>query len=239
MEQQHQERNSKLISSYHRNLPHWVPPDAVFFVTFRLTDSLPLAVLQELAEQREREREEMRASYTGAQQAEMLYKLDKKYFGAYDAWLDRCLESSPRWLAEPRIAKLVADAIHKLDGKRYNLVAYSIMPNHVHLQIDTNGYTVEPEHHGVTAPYALTDTLKQLKGGASRVCNQALGRTGQFWHHESYDHVVRDAGEYERIHWYILNNPVKVGLVSRWEAWRWSYSKLIASYGVANTLEGG
>mgnify|MGYP001386638595 CR=1 FL=1 len=224
-----QERNSKLISSYHRNLPHWVPPDAVFFVTFRLADSLPRTVLQELAEQREREREALRVSYSGAQQTEMLYKLDKKYFGAYDAWLDRCFESSPRWLAEPHIASLVADAIHKLDGKRYNLIAYTIMPNHAHLQIDTNGYSVAAAHQGVTAPYPLTDTLKQLKGSTARACNLALGRSGQFWHHESYDHVVRDAGENERIFWYILNNPVKAGLTARWEDWRWTYSKFSGS----------
>ena len=221
-DQQGQERNSKLISSYRRNLPHWVPTNAVFFITFRLADSLPLVVLQELAEQREREREVAYANYTGAQQGEMLYKLDKKYFGAYDAWLDRCLESSPHWLAEPCIANLVADGIHKLDGERYDLVAYCIMPNHVHLQIDTDGYAPRAEHHGATAPYPLTDTLKRLKGSTAHACNQALGRTGQFWHHESYDHIVRDADEYERIVWYILNNPVKAGLASNWEEWRWS-----------------
>ncbi len=211
---------------YRRKLPHWHPEGQMFFITFRLADSLPLYVIQELEEQRERERQAIRAQFSGTKQREELYTLDKKYFGYFDSWLDRCVEESPRWLAEGRIARIVADEIHKLDGERYDLVAYCLMSNHGHVLIDTCEYKVKPTHIGATASYPLTDTLKLLKGRTARYCNQALNRSGKFWHHESYDHVVRNQEEFERIVWYILNNPVKAGLVEKWEDWEFTYLKL-------------
>ncbi len=42
---------------------------------------------------------------------------------------------------------------------------------------------------------------------------------------ESYDHVIRTADELERTIQYVLNNPVKAGLVASWEEWPWSYIK--------------
>ena len=215
---------SKLISTYYqRKLPHWHPEGQMFFITFRLANSLPIHITQELKEEREREGLNIRAKFSGAQQRDELYKLDKKYFGHFDTWLDRCVEDSPRWLADENIARIVADEIHALDGKRYRLIAYCIMSNHGHLVIDTAEHHVKPTHIGVTAPYPLADMLKRLKGRTARFCNQALGRSGSFWHHESYDHVIRDQKEYDRIVWYTLNNPVKAGLVEKWEDWKFTF----------------
>jgi REP element-mobilizing transposase RayT len=211
---------------YHRKLPHWIPPEAIFFITFRLANSLPAAVLQALAEEKEREREKCLSQFTGGEQKQQLYNLEKKYFGRFDNWLDRCIGESPRWLLQEKVARIVVGSIHELDGKRYTLMAACIMPNHVHLLIDTQGIEVSAAHQGATAGYPLADTLKQLKGRTARFANQALGRTGAFWQHESYDHVVRNAQELERIHWYILNNPVKAGLVFRWHDWRYCWSKI-------------
>jgi len=176
-----------------------------------------------LKEQREGEEQNIRANFSGVQQREELYKLDKKQFGRFDTWLDRCVEESPRWLAKEHIARIVADEIHALDGKRYLLISYCLMSNHAHLAIDTAEHHVEPSHMGITASYPLTDTLKRLKGRTARLCNQALGRSSQFWHHESYDHVVRNQQEYERVAWYIASNPVKAGLVENWEDWKFTF----------------
>jgi REP-associated tyrosine transposase len=208
---------------YRRKLPHWHPEGQMFFVTFRLANSLPIHIIHELEEQREREKQHILAKFSGAPQRNELYKLDKKYFGRFDAWLDRCIEDSPHWLANEKVARIVTDEIHKLDGERYSLVAYCIMSNHCHLLIDTGEHSFKPTHLGVTAPYPLTDTLKLLKGRTARYCNQALNRSGKFWHHESYDHVVRNQKEYERIVWYIINNPVKAGLVEKWDDWEFTY----------------
>lgn len=208
---------------YRRKLPHWQPEGVMFFVTFRLANSLPLRVIQELKEWRERERQALRKKISGALLEEEYYKLDKKYFGRFDKWLDRCVEESPRWLADEKVAQIVADELHALDGERYRLIAYSLLPNHGHVVADTAEHSFKPAHHGVTAPYPLTDTLKLLKGRTALHCNRTLGRSGKFWHHESYDHVIREAGEYERIVWYVLNNPVKAGLAKNWEDWKFTF----------------
>ena len=65
--------------------------------------------------------------------------------------------------------------------------------------------------------------LKSLKGYTAREANKLLGRTGTpFWQKESYDHWVRNQSEWERIKFYIENNPVKAGLVRSAELYRWS-----------------
>jgi putative transposase len=208
---------------YRRKLPHWHPQGQMFFVTFSLANSLPAEVIRDLRMRRQQETKDINARYSGAQRETELYKLSKKYFGHFDEWLDRCVEQSPRWLGDEKVANVLAEEIHKLDGERYSLVTYCIMSNHCHLLVDTAEHVFKPEHEGRTAPYPLTDTLKLLKGRTARFCNEVLGRSGKFWHHESYDHVVRDQKEYERIVWYIINNPVKAGLVTNWEDWKYTY----------------
>ncbi|MCL4550567.1 MAG: hypothetical protein M1495_18605, partial [Bacteroidetes bacterium] len=71
----------------------------------------------------------------------------------------------------------------------------------------------------------VADILRKLKGATSRECNKTLNRSGAFWQHESYDHVVRDENELSRIIEYVLNNPVNAALVDKWEDWKWSYCK--------------
>ena len=72
----------------------------------------------------------------------------------------------------------------------------------------------------------LSSIMQSLKGYTAHKANHLLGRSGAFWQRESYDHVVRDASEWQRIITYVLNNPVKAGLVDSWEKWQWSYCRL-------------
>lgn len=62
------------------------------------------------------------------------------------------------------------------------------------------------------------------KGYTAVAANRLLNRSSPFWEHESYDHFVRDEAELNRIRRYILQNPVKAGLVESAEAWPWSYA---------------
>jgi REP element-mobilizing transposase RayT len=117
--------------------------------------------------------------------------------------------SGPRHLQRPEIATLIRDSI--LHGARcdYDLHAWVIMPNHVHLLI-----TPRTE----AAPF-----LRRLKGYSARQANLMLERTGEpFWQDESYDHLVRSGEEYRRILRYIVNNPVRAGLVQNIEEFPWS-----------------
>jgi REP-associated tyrosine transposase len=128
-------------------------------------------------------------------------------------WLDRRLDmpcSGPKHLRQAVIAQIVVSSIHKgVELAHFDLIAYVVMPNHVHL-------LVLPR----TAPERM---LKSLKGSTARKANRALGRTGEpFWQKESYDHWVRDRPELENIRAYIENNPVKAGLVRTPEDFPWS-----------------
>jgi REP element-mobilizing transposase RayT len=67
--------------------------------------------------------------------------------------------------------------------------------------------------------------MQSLKRHTARQANIVLGRQGAFWQDESYDHVIRDNTEFLRISHYVLENPVKTGLVSNWDEWPWSYVK--------------
>lgn len=91
----------------------------MFFITVRLANSLPIHIMQAFQAEHEREKQIIRAKYSGVQQYKELYNLDKKYFGRFDAWLDCCVEESPRWLADEHVAHIVADEIHRLDGQWY------------------------------------------------------------------------------------------------------------------------
>lgn len=201
---------------YHRNLPHIHPEGYPLFITFRLADSLPLAVLQELTAQRDGELNIVKSQFP-----DEIYKIDEKHFGRYDAWLDRCV-SGPRWLEDKTVADIVANKIHSMNSKYFQLMAYCIMPNHVHLLIESI-ISNHLRHRGKTAKYPVTDALRLLKGSTARACNLKLNRNGQFWNHESYDHYVRDEQELERVIKYISYNPVKAELVEDWQKWQFTY----------------
>ena len=201
---------------YRRNLPHYHLEGYPLLITFRLAGSLPVEVLTQLKAQREFELKTLKKNSLAERN-----KIEKKRFGYYDDWLDRC-EFGPRWLQVDIIAQIVAKEIDDLNNHRYQLIAYSIMPNHVHMLI--RSCISEPANHrGQSANYSVTETLRMLKGRTARFCNLELKRNGSFWQHESYDHVIRDEHELEQAIRYILNNPVKAGLVKAWNDWKFTY----------------
>ncbi|HUR98602.1 MAG TPA: hypothetical protein VMZ26_11110 [Pyrinomonadaceae bacterium] len=65
--------------------------------------------------------------------------------------------------------------------------------------------------------------MKSIKGYTAREANKILNRKGSFWEAESYDHEVADDEEFNRIVRYVLNNPVKAGLVKDWRDWKWNW----------------
>ncbi|MET4106855.1 transposase [Hymenobacter sp. UYP22] len=187
---------------YERNLPHRLPPGSAIFLTFRLADSLPQVVLARLRVQ---------FRNTENDSTELTYAQQRRYFGCFDQLLDGAAHG-PTWLREPAIANLVAASLHHFHGKAYELICYCIMPNHVHAVVSL------PEN----APL-LAETLQRLKGYTALQANKLLGRTRQFWQRETYDHIVRNGEEMHRIFTYVVNNPVKAGLVESWEQWPYTY----------------
>lgn len=203
--------------SYRRNLPHIQPLGATFFVTPRLYGSLPGAVLEQLHAETEQRLKAIKAIADPETREAERYWVYKRQFGRLDALLD-CATKGPMWLAEPAIATLLCEAFHYRDGRVYELIAFCVMSNHAHVV-----FTPLCQKDG--SSFALSQIMHSLKGYSAHKANGILGREGHFWQEESYDHYVRDAQELQRIVWYVLNNPVKAGLVDEWSKWPWTYWK--------------
>jgi REP element-mobilizing transposase RayT len=110
----------------------------------------------------------------------------------------------------------------------FDLHAFCIMPNHVHvvftpLSSEQWHSATGSEDHSDLLP--LTRIMQSLKRHTARQANIILGREGSFWQDESFDRVMRHNEEYARIIAYVLENPVKAGLVPRWDEWQWTYCK--------------
>jgi putative transposase len=202
---------------YRRHLPHVQPPGATLFITSRLAGSIPTGVLQRLLMEAKRGEEILARIPDPQERIRRAYLEQRRLFSKWDTVLDTA-QSGPLWLRDPRIAGLVSESLHHRDSQVYDLDAFCIMPNHVHLV-----YTPLPKADGTY--HAMSAIMHSLKRYTARQANLLLGREGSFWQHENYDHVVRDEAGWRRIITYVLNNPVKAGLVQHWKEWPWSYCK--------------
>jgi REP element-mobilizing transposase RayT len=100
------------------------------------------------------------------------------------------------------------------NGKRYDLHAAVVMPDHVHLLLlplrDERGW-----------PYSLPTILKLLKGTSARSVNKLTGSCGSVWQEESFDHVLRSQESFEEKLEYLRQNPVRRRLVRSPEDYKW------------------
>ena len=210
---------------YERQLPHYQPLDATYTVIFRLVGSLPAKVIVEL--RAERDEFLRRLSGTDVAKRTKLRAYNLEHMKKFDSLLDRP-SAGHQWLKNPGIAKLVADSIHYWDKRAYELLAFCIMPNHVHLVISSGTASTIPlpefPMKGQTS-YHLTNILSSIKKYSAHNANRLLHRSGPFWQSESYDHIIRDEEELERTILYVLDNPAKAGLTNDWKEWPWNYVK--------------
>jgi len=100
------------------------------------------------------------------------------------------------------------------NGKRYNLHAAVVMPDHVHLLL-------LPLRDEKSWPYSLPTILKLLKGTSARGVNKLSGSSGPVWQEESFDHVLRSQGSFGEKLEYLRQNPVRRGLVKKPEDYKW------------------
>lgn len=175
-------------------LPHWDHPGVIQGITFRMADSLPA---------------ELRAEWEA-----ILSLADEQIRRSrMQAYLDSGLGSCS--LREPAVAMLVEAALLHLDGLRYRLLAWVIMPNHVHVVVQlVEGFT-------------LGSVLQTWKSYTARRINALLGRTGTFWAREYYDRYIRDLKHLEAMISYVHRNPVKAGLVDKPQDWPFSSARRV------------
>ena len=135
------------MAFYRRRLPHWQPEGKSLFLTWSLRGSLP---------------------------HDRFPPPESLSAGKAFVWMDRRLDearSGPTWLKRPEIAQIVVDALRYGSDTlgHYDLHAYVVMPNHVHVLFDSLGPT----------PSKL---LQSVKGFSAREANKILARTGEpFW----------------------------------------------------------
>lgn len=99
----------------------------------------------------------------------------------------------------------MADALHYFDLDRYELHAWCVMPNHVHVVFRPLGGR------------GLSKILQSWKGFTARGINRVLGRTGVLWQPEYHDHLIRDERDFCAKMRYVLDNPARAGL----HEWPW------------------
>ncbi len=166
-------------------LPHVDSPNLVQHLVFRLADSLPAELRKELD----------RAD-------------DDERVALIDAALDR--GHGRRDLAIPAVAELVQSAMLTFDADRYSLIAWCVMPNHVHALIAADrGYNLD----------RIVHSWKSYTGNQA---NRLVQRNGAFWAREYFDRFMRDSDHLARTAAYIEGNPVKAGLCENVSEWRFS-----------------
>ena len=103
-------------------------------------------------------------------------------------------------LADADNAQIVADALLNFNHERYILYEWVVMPNHVHVLVKPLGGN------------QLSDILHSWKSYTGTAIHKKMGKSGQFWMRESYDHIIRNEKSFAKIKEYIKNNPIKAGI---------------------------
>ncbi len=189
-------------------LPHWSQNDATYAVTFCLIDSLPAVARQEIDAERAQFERQIRddREFTAADHAAGRRLFSEKVESSLDAGAGEC------WLRRPEIGEIVAKALRRFEGERYRLMAWCVMPNHVHAVVRPLG------------AHSLSEIVHSWKSFSAGAVNKVLGREGALWQGESYDHLIRDQRDLEAQIRYVRENPGKAGLVD----WRWADHRLEA-----------
>ena len=172
-------------------LPHVDAEGSTQFITFRLADSMPQHLLRQ-----------WRAELSAGEITDAGVRKRIEHF--LDSGYGSCA------LRDRRIANEVRETLIKWNGTRYRLIAWVIMPNHVHLLIE------------MLEGYPLSDVMHSIKSYTAHEANKISGRKGRFWSVESFDRYIRDVRHFRNTVDYIENNPVKAGLCGRAEDWEFS-----------------
>ena len=202
---------------YRQRLPHLVPKKATFFITFRLYGSIPVTEIKELSKKYFYEKRKIENSLREDKEL-LLWRTHTEFFSEYERLLEK-ISFGPKHLGKKRIAEVLCQKFHQYDQKLYNLIAFTLMSNHVHAVLDFSDDNIITKGENNYLP----NVLKLIKGGSAYSINRILNRKGPFWAKESYDHMIRDIKSLYRIIHYIQQNPVKAKLVKTWQDWPYTY----------------
>jgi Transposase and inactivated derivatives len=185
-----------------RKLPHFYQPGRTYFITFIQKDSHPHTQIKVTDN-----RDEFQLKYD----KDISTHQKKNTFVEYDEYIDLQISGNSK-LIRKDLAAVVANTIHYLDNKDYELICYCIMPNHVHLVFSL-----------IEKSRGISKIMQSIKRYSASEINKILKQKGSFWQDESYDRIVRNEVELFNIVQYVINNPVKALLVDNWEKWEYTY----------------
>ncbi|MCH2204805.1 MAG: transposase [Lentisphaerales bacterium] len=175
-------------------IPHFDQLETYQFITFRLSDSLPQSVLDELIR--------FDVENTSGEKARLVEKYLDSGYGC-------CA------LGNTSMAKTLQETLKIHHGKKYDLVAWCVMPNHVHVLIN------QKESLG-----KILQSWKSYTGRWAKKHNQELGlgilEGHPLWMRDYFDRFIRSVDHYNYVIDYIHNNPVKAGLCENSSDWMWS-----------------
>lgn len=192
-------------------LPHFDSAHRVQHVVIHLADSLPKKTINLFDEQIKNVPESDRS-------AERRRKLND--------WMDSGYGSCV--LEIPDLANDVKSALLHFDGSRYNLHAWVVMPNHIHVLLESNQSWPLPKIISSWKKFTARAIRNWLKAN-QEICDPrkvALLSCKTVWHPEYWDRYIRNEVHFKRTHDYIHQNPVKAGLVTNPEDWPWSSATL-------------
>jgi REP element-mobilizing transposase RayT len=183
-------------------LPHWEKDSATYFITFRLPDSLPHSVLDEI------ELEKKNILNTADQLGRALSSDERRRMAQLSSVrIEHYLDSGAGAckLKDPKVAGMLRETFWHFEERRYRLSAWCIMPNHVHVVV-----RLFPGN-------TLAAVLHSWKSFSAKQANKVTQIEGSFWQREYYDHLLRDEAEFQRAIRYVADNPAKAGL----QSWPW------------------
>lgn len=183
-------------------LPHRDSPSLIQSITYRLEDSLPQEKLKELERDLEDTAEESR---------------DAERRKRIEAWLDAGIGCCA--LKHPDVARYVEESLKHFHGARYILHAWCIMPNHVHVMVEPLSALskIIQGWKSFTSRWILKQNRKLVLG---------IPNPERLWMREYWDRFIRDQKHFQSVVDYIHQNPVKAGLCSAANEWRWSSAHL-------------
>lgn len=184
-------------------LPHWEVEKGRYFITVRLADSLPRAAVLRLQEIH-------RSIANTVPRSEAFAVLQRMYFHTMEKYLDAGIGACV--LNDLTCAKIVVSELCGLRDWNVDVPHHSIMPNHWHALIVPDGESPPP----------LAEIMKRVKGRTGKLLRSAIGGTGPIWQREWFDRWMRNDDEWEKTVRYIRNNPVRAGLVAKWESHPWT-----------------
>lgn len=216
------EAKAKGFRGWHERgyLPHCDKPGLTQFITFRLRDSMPASRrgewehLLSIAEQSNTSPTtpgtRSIASHDDKTRAEASEKTAREQRTKLEDYLDRGLGEC--FLRDPRITSLMETALRFHHGSQFDLLAWVVMPNHVHALIKV----------GVTP---MSEIIQNWKSIVAVKANRLLGRTGDFWQLDYWDTFMRGEAQARKAIRYIENNPVKARLCRAPEEWPFSSAR--------------